>query len=810
MPVWILFTLPVVLAGDQAAQVKLPSGFAASRVADGLTGTTAMEIAPDGRILVCEQTGTLRIIKDGSVLPTPAITLNVDSAWERGLLGVALDPRFTDNHFVYLNYVSPDPFPHHRISRFTMTGDVLAPHSEKVLFEGDDQRTLGGEVPAGHQGGAIHFGLDGKLYIALGEQTAGQPAQRMDTLLGKMLRIDPDGRIPEDNPFAKTARGKYRAIWALGLRNPFTFAVQPGTGRIYINDVGGNFEEINEGHAGANYGWPIIDHGPTSDPRFRGAIYHYPVSSITGGAFCPAGRFPAPYAGRYFFLDFTLGWIKTLDPEHPSTAITFASGLTRPVDLKFGRDGSLFVLTRNAWVKDKDFQPRTGALLQIRYDRALLTHAGAVPALKPEPPAAPPPRIAPASGTYSGPITIAFPFKRRAVPIRYTTDGSAPDARSRLYDVPFVLDRSAVIKASSFSGEHAEDALVEAAYAIRGKTPYAIAERTYVRDLGIPLEPGKLPRRLSQTKLFTSLADLAPRAGLIPYTVISPLWSDAAEKRRWVAIPGGETIDFSKTGEWKFPRGTLFIKHFELALDETQPSARRKRLETRLLVADGTGSGYGVTYRWRDDESDADLLDEGATETVSIQAKNGRRQQTWAYPSREDCLRCHTANAGFVLGPKTRQLNGSFTYPSSGLTDNQLRTWRYLGLFRNPPREDEIPGLDRLASLSDSSASVEQRARSYLDANCMHCHRPGANIPAAFDARFDTPLPRQGMIDAKTLSDSLGIASPKVIARGDVARSLLYQRMIQPERFKMPPLARNEVDRQAADVLRAWIESIPH
>ncbi len=130
---------------------------------------------------------------------------------------------------------------------------------------------MGGVVPAGHQGGAIHFGKDGKLYLALGEQTAGAPAQAMDSLLGKLLRINPDGSIPEDNPFYRKAQGKYRAIWALGLRNPFTFAVQPETGRIFINDVGQSaWEEIDEGFPGANYGWPASE-GLTSDARLSGA-----------------------------------------------------------------------------------------------------------------------------------------------------------------------------------------------------------------------------------------------------------------------------------------------------------------------------------------------------------------------------------------------------------------------------------------------------------------------------------------------------------------------------------------------------------
>ena len=199
----------------------------------------------------------------------------------------------------------------------------------------------------------------------MGEQTAGMPAQSMTTLQGKLLRLNPDGSIPDDNPFYRTAAAS-TGIWALGLRNPFTFAVQPGTGRIMINDVGqGTWEEVNEGFAGANYGWPLTE-GPTSDPRFRGPIHHYPVASIAGGAFCPPGvaaGFPPQYQGKYFFMDFVRGWINVLDPDHPHSVEKFAAGLTRPVDLAFSPDGALYVLLRDAWVIDGNFRPGTGSLL---------------------------------------------------------------------------------------------------------------------------------------------------------------------------------------------------------------------------------------------------------------------------------------------------------------------------------------------------------------------------------------------------------------------------------------------------------------
>lgn len=350
-----------------AGAIKLPAGFEVKTIATGLTGCTALETSPDGRVFVCEQTGSLRVIKDNQLLPQPVLTLPVESYWERGLIGVTVDPDFPRSLYIYVCYVAHEPFPHHRVSRFTLSGDVAQPDSEKVLLTGDDQTRFGGKVPAGHQGGALHFGPDGQLYIAIGEQTAGAPSQDLSALQGKILRINRDGTIPGDNPFIMQTTGKYQSIWAIGLRNPFTFAIRKAGGDMLINDVGDKFEEINRGIAGGNYGWPIVD-GPTDDSRFQGPVHFYPHASACGADFGPEDlAWPATYRGKYFFAEFIHGWIKTLDPDQPERVETFATGLRNPVDLRFAADGSLYVLLRNAWVIDEKFPPNTGTLLQIRY-----------------------------------------------------------------------------------------------------------------------------------------------------------------------------------------------------------------------------------------------------------------------------------------------------------------------------------------------------------------------------------------------------------------------------------------------------------
>lgn len=315
------------------------------------------------------------------------------------------------------------------------------------------------------------------------------------------------------------------------------------------------------------------------------------------------------------------------------------------------------------------------------------------------------------------------------------------------------------------------------------------------------------PERLSWMEAFTDLDELTPLPGCIPYEVNSPLWSDGAVKRRWIAVPSGEKIKYSPTGEWSFPDGTVFIKHFDLVIDEV--TGEKQRLETRFLVRQANGGVYGVTYRWRDDKPEADLVANPQTDRIRIKTADGERTQNWYFPSPLDCLVCHTPNAGDVLGVKTRQLNGPYNYSESGVTDNQLRTWNHLGMLDPPLDEAALAKLPALVRVNDRSAPLEHRVRSYLDANCAQCHRPNG-AAGYFDARFDTPLADQGLIDGR-LVKPMDIADARVVCPGDVSRSVLYQRVHMTGELQMPPLARNVLDQDALDVLAEWIKGLaPH
>ena len=327
----------------------LPAGFVETQFGSNLGGSpTAMAFAPDGRLFVCLQGGQLRVIKNGALLATPFVSLSVNSSSERGLLGIAFDPNFATNQFVYLYYTTSTAPIHNRISRFTANGDVAVPGSETILVDLEN-------LSAGnHNGGAIHFGPDGKLYAAVGKNAVASNSQTLNNRLGKILRLNSDGTIPTDNPFFNTATGANRAIWALGLRNPYTFGFQPGTGRMFINDVGQSaWEEINDGIAGSNYGWPTCE-GVCTQPNFRNPIFQYghgtsPTTgcAIVGAAFYnpPVNQFPSSYIGKFFFADLCSGWIRVFDPASGG-ASAFATGVSNPVDLDVGPDGCLYYLAQ--------------------------------------------------------------------------------------------------------------------------------------------------------------------------------------------------------------------------------------------------------------------------------------------------------------------------------------------------------------------------------------------------------------------------------------------------------------------------------
>jgi glucose/arabinose dehydrogenase len=340
---------------------SVPGGFVRTKIAD-LAAPTRIAFAPDGRIFVTEQAGRLRVIKNGALLATPFCEVTTDNTNERGLETVVFDPNFATNHYLYIYYTATTPVAHNRVSRFTAdpnNPDIALAGSEYVILEIDPLR-VDSYV---HNGSAMKFSADGTLFVSTGENAQPAKAPDLGSLLGKILRIDvrtdgfpadPDRNytIPSDNPFAGAA-GARPEIWAYGLRNPFSIAFQPGSNRLFIDDTGSyQFEEINEGVAGSNYGWPQTE-GYTTEPGIRSPLFTYnrntgdPIGcAISGGDFYnPATKkFPNQYFGKFFFTDYCGGWIYVLDTATYSST-RFASDLGSVNGIGTGPDGNLYYLT---------------------------------------------------------------------------------------------------------------------------------------------------------------------------------------------------------------------------------------------------------------------------------------------------------------------------------------------------------------------------------------------------------------------------------------------------------------------------------
>lgn len=345
LPFTLVFSLVAHLLPGQ-----LPSGFANYEIAGGLNPTD-LAISADGRVFLTEKDGLVRIVQNGALLTDPFVILQVEAFNEQGLGHIALHPDFPNTPYVYLYYTVPDSIglSHNRLVRVTADGNLAVAGSDTILYECDPSF---GTV---HQGGDIAFGNDGKIYLSTGDKGRGDKVQSLDSDLGKVLRINADGTIPADNPYYHEALGKYRAIYALGLRNPFSMAVQTESGKIFVSDVGAaSWEEINQILPGKNYGWPLVEGkalNQQTPANYMDPLYAYDHNTgcaVIGAGFYPTteGNFPAVYKGMFFFADYCKGDINMMEPSGNHAVGMFASGINRPVAIAISPKGEFYFLAR--------------------------------------------------------------------------------------------------------------------------------------------------------------------------------------------------------------------------------------------------------------------------------------------------------------------------------------------------------------------------------------------------------------------------------------------------------------------------------
>ena len=323
------------------------------------------------------------------------------------------------------------------------------------------------------------------------------------------------------------------------------------------------------------------------------------------------------------------------------------------------------------------------------------------------------------------------------------------------------------------------------------------------------------PQFLSETGVFSRLSPLTPEAFCTPYDVNVPFWSDGAEKKRWLILPNdgqhnsaNEQISYSERGDWEFPAGAVLVKHFELPMNWQNPSQKRK-LETRFIIFGENNSFYGVSYRWNNAQTDAELISTSHTDTLILQDREGPRQISWYFPESSDCYACHTPATKGALGLRTGQVNRDYLYPSTNRNANQLLSFDHLNMLSPGIGTNNPASLHSIAPIDDTNRSLKARARAYLDANCSNCHRPGSEIQSHFDARITTPLANQGLIYGEVFKD-LGKKGSRVIVPGDLERSVLFQRLKSVHTdIAMPQIAKNEIDTAGVQLLEDWILSLP-
>lgn len=651
--------------------------------------------AGDGErtLYVIEQGGRVSMFDpDAPERAAPFLDLRVSrSGNEEGLLGLAFHPDYRANGYVYVYYSAANPR-RSVVSRFTRGGDGRAdPGSEQIVME----------IPqpfGNHNGGDIRFGPDGYLYIALGDGgSAGDPrnhAQRPETLLGSVLRIDVDTTdptcgtpygIPADNPFYEgRCQGDMTAglpeVYAWGLRNIWRMGFDSATGELWAADVGQDaWEEINIIRNGKNYGWKPVEGEVCYVDGCDLDAYEPPVhvyghdlgESITGGFVYRGNALPELW-GAYIFADYI--------------------------------SGRIWALSRN--------------------------------------------------GGESEVVLLADTDHR------ITSFGE--DADGELYLLTFSNQRS-----------------------------IATLRR---RDNGVEYEP--VPELLSQTGCFADTAAGTVAPGVIPYAPIAPFWSDFGSKGRYIALPAGTKMGYQAEDAFDFPDGTVLIKTFEI---EDEAGAAR-RLEVRFLHKDGDGWN-AYTYKWLPDGSDARLTQGRIEEEVP--GPNG--PQPWFYLDRGQCAECHTTEANVALGATVRQLNWAMDY-GDGQRYNQLAALSEAGYIDLPAPPEELPALK---SPSDRNASVEERARAWLDTNCAQCHLEGGRADAEIDLRASVPLADMKLcnVEPRQVVDD---PDARLLVPGDPQRSVLYTRIISRDPdFQMPPLGTALVDTLGRDVVRAWIQTLP-
>lgn len=679
-----------------------PRPYATERIFPNLEFENPVELVPapgSDRLFLAELGGRFYSFPLHESVSTPDILFDLRShVPESGnVYGLVFHPRFEENGFCYICYVTKDGDPQGtRVSRFKLT------QTDPPRIDAKSEKVIITWYCGGHNGGCLQFGPDGYLYISTGDGVGPFPPDTFDTgqdlsdLLSSILRIDvnrTDGdipyRVPSDNPFIELANARPE-IWAYGFRNPWKMSFDPRNGNLWAGDVGWElWELVFRVERGGNYGWSVMEGRQTVRPGAkRGPTPilpptvdhpHTEACSITGGYVYYGDRLPE-LRGAYIYGDYVTGKIWGL--RYENGAVTWHEELA---------ESSLAIICFGV--------DPNGELLIVDY-------AGTI---------------------------------HRLIPNRHTDDDAS------------------------------------------------------------------FPTRLTETGLFSSVVGEIPAPGVIPYEIRLEPWMDGATAQRYAAIPGTDVIRPGNDA-LSFPQDSVLAKTISLPVVDSDSPAEMRRLETQVFHYDGR-RWNGYTYIWNDEQTDAVLADAAGLERTFFvrdsDSTSEPRQQTWHFAGRTECLVCHNPRAGNVLGFDQRQLTKNVDHQGNSV--NQLELLRQVGVLA------EFSGKQpsSLCIDGDATATLYDRARSYLHVNCAHCHRNGGGGTATLEIQLERPLERTGTLDEHPTQGTFGIYDSRIIAPGDPYRSVLYYRMLKLEKGRMPHLGSSVVDSQGTRLIHNWIKQLP-
>jgi glucose/arabinose dehydrogenase/mono/diheme cytochrome c family protein len=670
---------------------------------------------------------------------------------EDGLLGLAFHPNFSQNHYFYLFYSAlKNGALYERVSRFsTMPGNtsVADPSSEVILISQLDRA-------ANHNGGDLHFGPDGYLYVSVGDEGSEYNqlgnAQHIDlNFFSGILRIDVDKKpgnvepnphaavpvdangkayysVPIDNPFVLTDNGgtwdgsgyfanrnanftlrdpnfdytKIRTeFWAFGMRNPWRFSIDPANGNVWVGDVGQDrFEEVDLVTKGANYGWAFYEgnHNTKTDTQIKGSFQSMPAVS------------PIP-------------------PLNPPP-------FTPPV---------------------YEYTHTSGPLGGYAIIGGLVYHGTNLPQL---------------TGTY-----IFGDYGGNMWSLSNTTG---------IYTaLPISTNSGLGFGADPSNGD------------------ILAAEGTYVGRL---VAGGSFASNLSMTGIFTNMTAQTLAPGFVSYTINAPAWNDGTQSTYAFYVPGANsTMTWAQDQPWTFPTGTIWVQNIDVNNTVGDPTTRR-HVETRVLVKTATGIS-GASYYWNNAQADAALISSaGATGALNLTNNGTAIQQTWHLPSQAECATCHNAAAGYALSFNTRQLNR--TGSMNGFAGNELDLLHQYGYLANDP--GPAAALPAFPDPNDATIQMEVRVRAYLAVNCAECHQPGGGGGnGTLDLRAQLTTPQTGLVNGLVANNTNGDPANRYIVPDDPAHSVVLEQMSASDGFaRMPPITSNVLDAAGLALIEDWID----